>query len=81
MLSYRKADMGFTFYADGDDNGLIRVDDVSGEGEQFQPRLGQWKYLSAVARKTKFADGYEPVSEERARVVEDGMRKRFGNLR
>lgn len=73
--------MGFTFYADGDDNGLIRVDNVTGEGEHFHPRSGQWKYLSTVARKTKFAGDYEPVTEERARVVEDSMRKRFRNLR
>ena len=69
--------MGYKFFADGDDNGLIRIDDATGAGEQYQPTLDRWKANPGAAGKARLSGEYEPVSEKQARIVGEKMRDRF----
>ncbi|MCK0516474.1 hypothetical protein [Williamsia sp. DF01-3] len=69
--------MGFKFYADGDSNGLIRIDPISGDGEQYQPRADQWRWQPTAAAKTRFSGDYEPVSDAQSRIIAKNMRTRF----
>ena len=71
--------MGFMYFADGESNGLIRVDEVSGEGEQYQPKTGRWKWQPFGGTKTRFSGDYEPITEEQSRTVTVRMRDRFGD--
>jgi hypothetical protein len=68
--------MEYTFYADGDDNGLIRIAD-NGDIEQYQPTRDLWVCQPTAATKLRFSGDYEKVSEAQAHIVAHNMRERF----
>lgn len=76
VFARESSPMEYTFYADGDDNGLIRIAD-NGDIEQYQPTRDLWVCQPTAATNLRFSGDYEEVSEPQAHNIARNMRERF----